>query len=942
MQRWRSLSVLVLAVTAIYLYAFPAANIPYAIAVLLHAVLGVLATLGILFFLFRGLNQEPLLARVGWLFLLVGGALGIALIQLGTPHRLKAWLYIHIALCLIGVLFLASSWLASRNPLNAGFFQQSLRFAALLLLTLAISSAAWWTRTIAWKNAYRVSNPSLAPATMDQEGDGPNGKFFPSSVQTKDGNYIPSDYFLKSQACERCHSDIYKQWQSSMHHFSSFNNQWYRKSIEYMQEVDGVKQSKWCAGCHDPALLFSGMMDTPIQQNIHKPEANAGLSCMMCHSIVQIKSTMGQGDFVLEYPKLHELAASENPVIRALHDFMVRLNPEPHRRVFLKPFMRDQVPEFCSGCHKVHLDQPFNNYRWLRGFNEYDNWQASGVSGQGARAFYYPTTSMMCADCHMPLVPSKDEGNLDGYVHSHRFPGANTAVPVANEDSAQLEASRNFLQDNQLSVDIFAISPISKNEASKKVFDYPKQELSTTFAVGEESDISTPPGPSGEARPITAPLGRVDAAVRRGDDVLVDVVVRTRKVGHFFPGGTVDAFDVWLELQAIDEKGQTIFWSGKVEANGKGPVEPGAHFYKSLQIDGHGNPINKRNAWATRAVVYVHLIPPGAADTAHFRLHIPESAGEHITLHSKLNYRKFQWWNTHFSYAGVPEDITKTSLGRVSKDHDDRQWYFDGDTADVSGRIKTVPDLPIITVAEDTKTIRLLPHSAPAPTPQVSLAKDDWTRWNDYGIGLFLQGDLSGAEQAFTKITEMAPDNFDGWINVGRVRVQEGNTEGAKVVLLKALALKPNLPRANFFYARVLKEEGHYDEAAQALQSVLAQFPRDRVVHNELGRVLFLQKRYADAVKEFQQTLAIDPEDLQANYNLMLCYTGLGDEARANERKDRYLRFKADESSQALTGAYRHAHPEDNNERQSIHEHISVPLQTKKVSATQSSAGAGR
>jgi Tfp pilus assembly protein PilF len=939
MQRWRSLSALVLVVTAAYLYALPVANILYAIAVLLHIGVGVLATLGILFFLFRGLNQAPWLARFGWLFLLAGGVLGIVLIKIGTPHRLKAWLYTHIALCLIGVLFLASSWLASRSWLNAGFLQQSIRFVAIALLIAGISAGAWWIRTIAWKNTYRVNNPSIAPATMDQEGDGPNGKFFPSSVQTKDSNYIPSDYFLKSQACERCHSDIYKQWQSSMHHFSSFNNQWYRKSIEYMQEVDGVKQTKWCAGCHDPALLFSGMMDTPIQQNIHKPEASAGLSCMMCHSIVQVKSTMGQGDFVLEYPKLHELAASENPVMRALHDFMVRLNPEPHRRVFLKPFMREQVPEFCSGCHKVHLDKPFNNYRWLRGFNEYDNWQASGVSGQGARAFYYPATSMMCADCHMPLVPSKDEGNLDGYVHSHRFPGANTAVPVANEDSVQLDASRNFLQDKQLSVDIFAISPVSKNEPSKKVFDYPKQELSTTFAVGEESDVSVPKGPAGEARPITAPLGRVDAAVRRGDDVLVDVVVRTRKVGHFFPGGTVDAFDVWLELQATDEKGRTIFWSGKVADDGKGPVEPGAHFYKSLQIDGHGNPINKRNAWATRAVVYVHLIPPGAADTAHFRLHIPESAGEHITLHSKLNYRKFQWWNTHFSFAGTP-DAQKS--GDVAKDHDDRQWTFNNDLSDVSAKSKSIPDLPIITVAEDTKTIRVLPHSATAPAPQISLAKDDWTRWNDYGIGLFLQGDLSGAEQAFTKITEMAPDNFDGWTNVGRVRVQEGNTEGAKTVLLKALALKPNLPRANFFYARVLKEEGHYDEAAQALQSVLAQFPRDRVVYNELGRVLFLQKRYADAVKEFQQTLAIDPEDLQANYNLMLCYTGLGDETRSNEHKERYLRFKADESSQSLTGAYRQSHPEDNNERQSIHEHISVPLQAQKVPAAKSAAGADR
>ena len=943
MQRWRSLSVLILALTAVYLYATPSATIFYAVTDLLHTGLGVLVTLGALVFLFRGeLRQQSWPSRIGWLFLLAGGAIGFVLIKIGTPHRFKAWLYTHIALCAIGVLFLLSAWLASRGWLNAGLLQQSFRFAALALFIAGVAAGAWWTRNVAWKNAYRVRNPAIAPATMDEEGDGPNGKFFPSSAQTKDGNYIPSDYFLKSQACERCHADIYKQWYSSMHHFSSFNNQWYRKSIEYMQEVDGVKPSKWCAGCHDPALLFSGKFDTPVKENIHTPEANAGLSCMMCHSIVDVKSTMGQGDFILEYPKLHELAASENPVIRGLHDFMVRLNPEPHRRVFLKPFMRDQVPEFCSGCHKVHLDQPFNNYRWLRGFNEYDNWQASGVSGQGARSFYYPANPMMCADCHMPLVASKDDGNINGYVHSHRFPGANTAVPVANEDAAQLETSRKFLQDGQLSVDIFAISPVPKEEAAKRSSEYPKQELSTTFAVGEESESSAAQGPAGEARPITAPLGRVDAAVRRGDDVLVDVVVRTRKVGHFFPGGTVDAFDVWLELQATDEKGQIIFWSGKVADDGKGPVDPGAHFYKSLQIDAHGNPINKRNAWATRAVVYVHLIPPGAADTVHFRMHIPESAGEHITLHSKLNYRKFQWFNTHFSYAGLPEDITKLMFDRVSKDHDDRQWYFDGDTSDVSGKIKSVPNLPIITIAEDTKVIRVLPHAAPAPAPQVSLVKDDWTRWNDYGIGLFLQGDLKGAEQAFLKITEMAPDNFDGWTNVGRVRVQEGNTDGAKVVLLKALALKPDLPRANFFYARVLKDEGKYEEAAQALRSVLEQFPRDRVVHNELGRILFLQKRYADAVKEFQQTLSIDPEDLQANYNLMLCYTGLGDEARANEHKQRYLRFKVDESSQALTGAYRQAHPDDNNERQAIHEHASVPLTAQKVSAGKSAAGAGR
>jgi tetratricopeptide (TPR) repeat protein len=942
MSQWRSRSVIALAASAVYLYSFPSANIPYILVVLFHAGAGTFLTALLLPFLWKLLQTSTLGGRIGWLLLAVGAVIGVALIFTGTPLPMKTLLYAHILVCVVGVTFLAGSWLASRGWLGAGGAQYVLRSAALIAVVAGISAGAWWYRTVAWNSAFRISNPPISPATMDDEGDGPKGKFFPSSAQTKGGVNIPAKYFMQSQACERCHEDIYKQWNSSAHHFSSFNNQWYRKSIEYMQDVAGVRSSKWCAGCHDPSLLFSGMFDTPIRQIENTPAAKAGLSCLMCHSIVQVKSTMGQGDFTLEYPKLHELAASENPLVRRLHDFVVKLNPEPHRRTFLKPFMRTQVAEFCATCHKVHLDVPVNRYRWVRGFNEYDNWQASGVSGQGARSFYYPANPMMCADCHMPQVASKDAGNVNGFVHSHRFPGANTAVPTANEDAQQLETSIRFLQDKQLSVDIFAVSPAGKANAEAAAGGGAKPELSTTFAVGEEAEVLTPTGAAGEVRPITAPLGEVDAAVRRGDDVRVDVVVRTRKVGHFFPGGTVDAFDVWLELQAVDEKGQTIFWSGKVEDDGKGPVEKGAHFYKSLLIDAHGNPINKRNAWANRATMYAHLIPPGAADTAHFRLHIPDNAGEKITLHAKLNYRKFLWWNTQFAYAGV-EDPGKPQ-GTFTPDYDDRKMALTGDTSQVAGELKKIPNLPIITIAEDTKNMRVLPRNAAAPKPEVKLAKDDWTQWNDYGIGLLLQGDLKGAAAAFEKITEIDAQNADGWVNIARCLVQEGDTEGARKVLDKALAMAPKLARANFFYARVLREEGKYDEAAGHLQIVLAQYPRDRVAINELGRIQFLQKRYAEAVKTFQRTLAVDPEDLQANYNLMLCFNGLGDEARANAHKERYLRFKADEASQAITGTYRQAHPEDNNERQLIHEHFSVSLDTSppKKDATAQKTAASR
>jgi hypothetical protein len=93
-----------------------------------------------------------------------------------------------------------------------------------------------------------------------------------------------------------------------------------------------------------------------------------------------------------------------------------------------------------------------------------------------------------------------------------------------------------------------------------------------------------------------------------------------------------------------------------------------------------------------------------------------------------------------------------------------------------------------------------------------------------------------------------------------------------------------------------------------------------------------------------QSVLTIDPEDLQAHYNLMLCYSGLGDEKLAKEHEARYVRFKADESSQAITGPYRQKHPEDNNERQAIHEHVSVPLPSlhpKRIGEAASAALAG-
>ena len=314
-----------LILSAGYLYAFPQPNVFYAGVVLLHAVAGVVATILLLAFFYRLLRNSSFAARLGWLLLLGGGVLGCILIYSGTPRVEWNWLYFHMILSLAGAGILFADGAGKRGWLGSSAGATLIRTAVCLGVLAGLGTGAWYLRNSRWQNRGRIENPTMPPATMNGEGDGPDGPFFPSSAQVYGGQKIPSKYFMESDSCKRCHEDVYNQWFSSAHHFSSFNNQWYRKSVEYMQDTVGTRPSKWCGGCHDPAVLYSGLMDTPIKQIVHRPEAQAGLGCMMCHSIADVKSTMGQGDFYLEYPKLHELAATKNPVARALHDFLVKL-----------------------------------------------------------------------------------------------------------------------------------------------------------------------------------------------------------------------------------------------------------------------------------------------------------------------------------------------------------------------------------------------------------------------------------------------------------------------------------------------------------------------------------------------------------------------------------------------------------------------------------------
>ncbi len=124
-----------------------------------------------------------------------------------------------------------------------------------------------------------------------------------------------------------------------------------------MADKVGREKTKWCAGCHDPVVLFSGKMGKATLQKFTYDdfEAQQGLTCMSCHSIAQVKD-VGQRLLRHRGSKQYPFAFASNRYLHEVNKLLIRMEPSLHRQTFIKPVMRQ--PEFCSTCHKVALFRP--------------------------------------------------------------------------------------------------------------------------------------------------------------------------------------------------------------------------------------------------------------------------------------------------------------------------------------------------------------------------------------------------------------------------------------------------------------------------------------------------------------------------------------------------------------------------------------------------------
>ena len=848
---------------------------------------------------------------------------GIRVLGLSTGESYENWFYLtmflaHLVLGLVIILPIIAFGLLhmrrvhdhpNRRAAKAGY---ALFIAALIVLGTGIvlvriegiidirdpafRSAAWWLHVvvpllviwlfilhrlagrrikwgvgISWAGVSAVfavvmlTMQSQDPRKWNVEGNAAGDQyFFPSLASTVSGDFIPASVLDNDEYCLTCHADIHDSWMHSVHRFSSFNNPVYMAAVSETRDVamerDGdVTASRFCAGCHDPVPFFSGAFNDPDYDMEFDPTAHAGITCTVCHGITHVNSPLGNADYTIDEPPHYPFTFSDSPLLKWVNQQLVKAKPEFHKKTFLKPLHKTEM--FCGTCHKVHLPEELNHYKWLRGQDHQDTFRLSGVSGHGITSFYYPPIAEVnCNTCHMPLMASDDfgaerrddSGQLK--VHDHMFPSANTAIPrlvdMPRPDEA-IAKHQEFLE-GVMRLDLFAI------------------KVGGTIA----GELIGPLGPD------------VTPALVPGKEYLMEAVIRTVKMGHVFTQGTADSNQVWMDVQ-IKCGDEVIGQSGNMD--GEGVVDPWAHFVNSFVIDREGNRIERRNAHDIFTSLYNNQIPPGAADVVHYRFRVPEGCDDPITISAELKYRKFD-----------------TTLMRFV--HKDAAW---------------INDLPITVLATDEVTLPLEGMESSVAIRPVEVP--EWVRWNDYGISLLRKGgagELKEAEEAFRQVE--AAGKPDGPINLTRVYLKEGRvTEDAPAAISRAAALPAAREwHLLWFGGQVDRQNGRLDEAIakyrQILEGGFAQakgrgfdFTEDWRVLNEVGSTMYQRARMArgeagreertaylhEAAEMFEASLILDPEGMVAHYGLMQVLRDLGDVEGAAMHEELHAKYKPDDNA---------------------------------------------
>jgi Flp pilus assembly protein TadD len=701
----------------------------------------------------------------------------------------------------------------------------------------------------------------------DKEGSHPYNypfgasPFLPSQAKTESAAFIDSASFPTATFCSRCHEDVHRQWRQSAH-ANSFRAPFYKKNVDLLIAQKGIEFSRHCEGCHNPIALLSGALTKGSVADRSFDED--GITCMVCHSIQKVQNTSGTGSYVMGVPAVM-VNADGTPVTGPVTFDDILTRPRLHSMAVMRDFYR--TPEFCSVCHKAFIPRMLNEYKWTRAFAVYDEWQQSSWARQSPLPFYQKDSDTTCQACHMPRVEAvTDYGAKNHQVASHRWPGANTAIPFFYGYDEQMKVTDAYLKDT-LGLDIFALSKTD----------------------------------SGKER-VIAPLDRQNFTLLAGETVTVGVVIQNKKIGHNLVPEQRDFYECWVEFIATDATGAEFFHSGFVKPDGF--LDDQAHTYTNRLITKEGKWISLHNVWDMKVRAFDNTIPSGQSDLVRFRMRIPTGTPGPVTLKAQVNYRRFRRGFTNFILS---ESVDYPIVTMVSRSLSLPLGRTEG--------IWPKPDRDQM-LRWNNYGIALLRQQ------QYWKAADAFRKVVEINPG-YADGYTNLAIATYSRLVDTRIDP-DGPGNMSAANTSYDKYEPALRYLNQALEKNPSSLRAVFYKGLIFRLENKSSEAITYLLPVVKAYPRFRQARQELGYAYYLQKKYQPAREQFEALQSINPDDLSAHFYLSLIYGQLGMSKEAAVETALYSEHKDDPGAALLALDFRYRNPIVAHENEPYHIHGGV------------------
>src|SRR5271170_6798433 len=342
----------------------------------------------------------------------------------------------------------------------------------------------------------------------------------PGNAAIEGNDFIQPGAFPKATYCKTCHAQAYDHWRQALHS-NSFRTPFYRTSVNILRRTKGIEFTRHCESCHNPIAVVTGGLTKDSQ--VDRGYDSDGLTCLTCHAVQKLQPTVGNGGFILDVPSVM-VDENGNRIPGEVPYEQIMSHPERHSKAVMKDFYR--TPEFCAACHKANLPEPLNDYKFVRAFTVYDEWQNSKFSKRNPLTFYSGDFTT-CQNCHMKraVATLPDYGAKAGWFASHRWLAGNTAVPFYYGFDEQLQKTIEFLKAaNYLNVDVFAL---------KK--------------SGDDN--------------LIAPLGSVPFRLDPNDTVEAYVVIQNKNIGHSLIPEVRDLYEAWVEVTVKDAGGNEIYHS---------------------------------------------------------------------------------------------------------------------------------------------------------------------------------------------------------------------------------------------------------------------------------------------------------------------------------------------------------------------------------------------